>query len=96
MYFNHYSGLFSHKRTHTRINLRDVTREKKRNRKKHVELRTRHSTKGRKPFHKVISFIESGKTSEKNEWEMLFCDKCNERFKLLVDLNRHIQETGHY
>ena len=64
--------------------------------KKCVELKTCHSTKGRKLCHKAVSVVENGRTSEKNGWEMFFCDKYNERFELFGDLNRYIQENVHY
>ena len=64
--------------------------------KKRVELRTCYSIKGRQSLHKAVSLAENEKTSEKKRWEMFFCDKCNERFELLGDLNRHIQENVHY
>ena len=93
---DHYGGIIIHKRTHTRINARSVEDEKKKNKEKRVELRTRYNTKGRKSFLKAVSLVENEKNSEKRGWEILFCDKCNERFDLLGDLNRHIQENVHY
>ena len=96
MYFVRSHGLITHKRTHTVINVRGGKDEMKKNKRKPVELRAHHSTKGKKLVHKAVSLSENEKTSEKKAFEMFFCDKCNERLELLGDLNRHIQENVHY
>ena len=96
LYFDRSDGLITHKRIHTVINVRGGKNDMKKNKKKLVELRAHHSTKGRKSVHKAVSLSENEKTSEKKALEVFFCDKCNERFELLGDLNRHIQENVHY
>ena len=96
--FSQSGHLHTHKRIHTGLKPYEysIKGEKKKNKKKRVELRSLHSTKGRQPFDKAVSLIKNEKIPEKKAWELFSCDKCNERFELLGDLNRHIQENVHY
>ena len=89
MSFTFASSLIYHKRTHTKINSRNAGGERGK-KKKHVDQEARQSNKEK------MSFYHVEKNSEKMACEMFSCDHCHEQFKLLIDLNRHIQHNFHY